>query len=408
MLKLTNSVFCTDGSAAEKDSKPPSDALTEPNLDDKNAKTIVTQPTQNTPLKNEQNAKEPAIKDSEKRSDSETDAKLVNNIKDEINDSPKPAEEKVEEEVNNNNKNPEEEEVYEPEIENDYATGMSKINNTHGQKDHRAGYYYLGKAASRGHRKAKEEIAIAMLFGDHMTRNISGAREIFEDLSTNFGSPRAQFYIGFLHATGLGVKSSQAKALTYFTFAALGGDPTAQMAMGYRYWSSVNVVNSCEVALSYYRKVATSVANRISSNTVGTIVHRIRLYDEEEKISGTSQVLLDDDLVQYYQLLADRGDIQAQYGLGLLHYQGTGGLNMQYDKALHYFSKAAESGNNYAMAYLGKLYLEGGVQVKQDNATALRYFKMAAEKGNPIGQAGLGIIYFYGSGVERDYAKALK
>lgn len=403
MLKLTNSVFCTDGSIVDKDSKQPSEALNNPNLDDKSAKTI------NTPLKNEQNTKEPAIKDSEKNN-LETDAKLINSIKDEINDSPKLAEEKVEEEVNSN-KNPENklpEEVYEPEIENDYATGMSKINNTHGQKDYRAGYYYLGKAASRGHRKAKEEIAIAMLFGDHMTRNISGAREIFEDLSTNFGSPRAQFYIGFLYATGLGVKSSQAKALTYFTFAALGGDPMAQMAMGYRYWSSVNVVNSCEVALSYYRKVATSVANRISSNTVGTIVHRIRLYDEEEKISGTSQVLLDDDLVQYYQLLADRGDIQAQYGLGLLHYQGTGGLNMQYDKALHYFSKAAESGNNYAMAYLGKLYLEGGAQVKQDNATALRYFKMAAEKGNPIGQAGLGIIYFYGSGVERDYAKALK
>lgn len=69
--------------------------------------------------------------------------------------------------------------------------------------------------------------------------------------------------------------------------------------------------------------------------------------------------MLDDDLVQYYQLLADRGDIQAQYGLGLLHYQGARGLNMQYDKALHYFSRAADAGNNYAMAYLGKLYLEG-------------------------------------------------
>ena len=301
------------------------------------------------------------------------------------------------------------EEVYEPEVLNNYELGMSKMNGSQGgEKDYRNAYIYISKAAAKGHSKAREEMAIAMLFGDHVSRNITAAREIFEELSTRIGSPRSQFYLGFLYASGLGVKSNQAKALTYFTFGALGGDPNAQQALGYRYWSSINVVSSCEVALSHYRKVATTVANRISANSVGTIVHRIRLYDEEEKVSGQSQVMLDDDLVQYYQLLADRGDIQAQYGLGLLHYQGARGLNMQYDKAFHYFSRAAESGNNYAMAYLGKLYLEGGPQVKQDNATAMRYFKMAADKGNPIGQAGLGTIYFYGSGVERDYAKALK
>ena len=294
------------------------------------------------------------------------------------------------------------------EAQDEYEFGISKMNNTQGDKDYRSAYYYIGKAAAKGHPKAREELAIAMVFGDHVSRNITCAKEIFEDLSKAHGSIRSQFYLGFLYASGIGVKSNQAKALTYFTFAALGGDPMAQMSLGYRYWSSINVVSNCEVALSYYRKVASNVASKISSNSVGTVVHRIRLYDEEEKITGQSQVMLDDDLVQYYQLLADRGDIQAQYGLGLLHYQGARGLNMQYDKALHYFSRAAEAGNNYAMAYLGKLYLEGGAYVKQDNATAMKYFKMAADKGNPIGQAGIGMMYFYGSGVERDYAKALK
>ena len=195
-----------------------------------------------------------------------------------------------------------EEEVYEPEVQHNYEIGLSKTNVTHGEKDMKGAYFYFSKAAAKGHSKAREEMAIAMLFGDYVSRNITGAREIFEDMSTRRGSPRSQFYLGFMYAAGLGVKSSQAKALTYFTFAALGGDPHAQQALGYRYWSSINVVSSCEVALSFYRKVATSVANRISSNSVGTIVHRIRLYDEEEKIAGQSQVMLDDDLVQYYQL----------------------------------------------------------------------------------------------------------
>lgn len=297
---------------------------------------------------------------------------------------------------------------YDTEIISDYELGMSKMNNTHGDKDFKAAYYYLTKASNKGHLEAKEEIAIAMLFGDYLQRNVTAAKEIFEDLSSKYGMPRSQFYLGFLYASGLSVKSNQGKALTYFTFSALGSNHLSQMALGYRYWLGINVESNCEIALNYYKKIATSVASKISSNSVGTIVHRIRLYDEEEKIVGQSQVMLDDDLVQYYQLLADRGDIQAQYGLGLLHYQGARGLNMQYDKALHYFSRAADAGNNYAMAYLGKLYLEGGPYVKQDNATALRYFKMAADKSNPIGQAGLGIVYFYGSGVEKDYAKALK
>lgn len=315
----------------------------------------------------------------------------------------------------NNNQNHEElisksniEITYESEVIADYELGMASINNTHGEKDYRNAYIHLSKAANRGHLLAKEEIAIAMVFGDHIHRNLTGAREIFEDLSTKHGFARSQFYLGIIYGSGLSVRSSQAKALTYFTFSALGADNLAQMALGYRYWLAINVESNCELALNYYRKIATSVANKVSSNSVGTIIHRIRLYDEEEKIVGQNQVMLDDDLVQYYQLLADRGDIQAQYGLGLLHYQGARGLNMQYDKALHYFARAAEAGNNYAMAYLGKLYLEGGPHVKQDNATALRYFRMAAEKSNPIGQAGMGIVYFYGSGVEKNYARALQ
>ncbi len=88
--------------------------------------------------------------------------------------------------------------------------GMSKMNNTHGEKDYRAAYYYLGKAASRGHVKAREEMAIAMMFGDHVARNITGSREIFEDLSLNKASPRAQFFLGFF-SRHLVLESNQIK-----------------------------------------------------------------------------------------------------------------------------------------------------------------------------------------------------
>ena len=60
------------------------------------------------------------------------------------------------------------------------------------------------------------------------------ARELFEELASK-GVPEAQTALAFLYATGIGLprgaQSSQATALTYFTFGALGGDPLAQMAL---------------------------------------------------------------------------------------------------------------------------------------------------------------------------------
>lgn len=160
--------------------------------------------------------------------------------------------------------------------------------------------------------------------------------------------------MGILYATGLGgVNASQAKALLHYTFAALGGDTRAQMTLGYRYWAGVTVPASCERALDFYRKVANKVAEEVSLSG-GPVVQRIRLLDENEN-SGFSSGILDQDLIDYYQLLAEKGDIQAQVGLGQLHYQGGRGVPLDHQKALHYFQHAADAGNPMAMAFLGKV-----------------------------------------------------
>lgn len=51
--------------------------------------------------------------------------------------------------------------------------------------------------------------------------------------------------------------------------------------------------------------------------TGGTVVQRVRLLDESES-PGTQSGLLDDDLIQYYQFLADKGDVQAQVAAALV------------------------------------------------------------------------------------------
>jgi len=55
-----------------------------------------------------------------------------------------------------------------------------------------------------------------------------------------------------------------------------------------------------------------------ASVTGGNVVHRVRLLDEAES-PGSAAGLLDDDLVQYYQFLADKGDVQAQVRTAFFH-----------------------------------------------------------------------------------------
>ncbi|KAJ7365268.1 Protein sel-1 1 [Desmophyllum pertusum] len=127
--------------------------------------------------------------------------------------------------------------------------------------------------------------------------------------------------LGFLYATGIGVNSSQAKALVYYMFAGLGGDIKPQMAMGYRYWAGIGVAANCESALTYYRRVSNKVGRGCVPNS----------------------------------FLLTREDIQAQVGLGQLHYQGGRGVDMDHARAFRYLQQAADAGNSNAMAYLGKV-----------------------------------------------------
>ncbi|XP_071163418.1 uncharacterized protein [Mytilus edulis] len=286
-----------------------------------------------------------------------------------------------------------------------YKQGEALINETF-QKDYHQAHQFFKMAADLNHTKALEHIAFAYLFGDYMPQSIEKAKELFVDLS-NRGSPRGQLGMGFLSSAGIAVNSSQAKGLIFYTFSSLGGDPLAQMTLGYRYWSGIGVETKCESALTYYKKAASTVADAVTFSS-GPAIQRIRLHEEAENQNSGQSALMDDDLLQYYHFLADKGDVQAQVVLGQLYYQGGRGVPVDHERALHYFMMAAESGNANALAYLGKMYTEGSAAVEQNNQTAMMYFKNAADKGNAVGQTGLGMMYMYGKGVAKDFNKAYK
>ncbi|ETN67843.1 Sel1l protein [Anopheles darlingi] len=284
-----------------------------------------------------------------------------------------------------------------------FERAMTVLNKT--KVDRMLGHKLMGEAAMMGHPLARSHVAWEQLLGNPVSLDIESAKQTFQELAKE-GLPDAHMGLGFMYASGIGFNVSQAKAMLHYTMAAAGDNSWAQMALGYRYWAGVGVPNSCEMALDYYRKVATKVASQVTFSG-GAAVHRIRLLDEIDN-SGPSSGILDNDLIDYYQLLADKGDVQAQVGLGQLHYQGGRGIPLDHQRALQYFSQAANAGNAVAMAFLGKIYLEGSDNIKPDNETAFKFFKKAADLGNPVGQSGLGIMYLHGKGVRKDTLKALK
>lgn len=266
--------------------------------------------------------------------------------------------------------------------------------------DKSTAYKMLQKAVVLGHKVAQAEMAWAHLLGHYVDLDIPYAKQNFETLVKE-GLPEAHMGLGFMYSTGIGVNASQPKAVLHYTFAALGDNTWSQMALGYRYSFGINVPSSCEKALEYYRRVAKKVAARVTFSG-GPAVHRIRLLDETENPSGHEK-----DLIEYYQLLADKGEVQPQVGLGQLYFQGGRETPQNYQKALEYFTQAANAGNAVAYAFLGKIYLDGSEYITADNETAFKYFKKAAELGNPIGQSGLGMMYLHGKGVAKDTTKAL-
>uniref|UniRef100_A0A8C4DXQ9 Protein sel-1 homolog 1 n=1 Tax=Dicentrarchus labrax TaxID=13489 RepID=A0A8C4DXQ9_DICLA len=291
------------------------------------------------------------------------------------------------------------------EAEEQYQTVLHMLNATTRKTQKKELYEKLLKVAEKGHQKAMEKVAYAMLFGDYMNQNVTKAKEMFEKLAIE-GSPKAQTALGFLYAAGLGVNSSQAKALVYYTFGALGGNLVAHMILGYRYWGGVGVPQSCESALTHYRLVANQVASDVSL-TGGSAVQRIRLLDEVENPGSTSG-MLEEDLIQYYQFLAEKGDVQAQVNSVLINQLNVLMMLPIQQRAYDYFTQAANAGNTHAMAFLGKMYSEGSDYLPQNNETALQYFKKASDLGNPVGQSGLGMAYLYGRGVPVNYELALK
>ena len=78
--------------------------------------------------------------------------------------------------------------------------------------------------------------------------------------------------------------------------------------------------------------------------------------------------------------LAELGDVEAQYNLGVMYDQGTG-MEKDLGKAAEWYRKAAEQGFVDAHAHLGLMYYHGQ-GVSRDVEKAARWLQLASDHGD--------------------------
>ena len=81
--------------------------------------------------------------------------------------------------------------------------------------------------------------------------------------------------------------------------------------------------------------------------------------------------------------LAEQGDADAQYNLGLMYDNGRGVKQDDFE-AVKWYRKAAEQGYADAQFNLGNMYANGR-GVKQDDFEAVKWYRQAAEQGYAFG-----------------------
>ena len=108
---------------------------------------------------------------------------------------------------------------------------------------------------------------------------------------------------------------------------------------------------------------------------------------------------------EWYEKAAEQGVAAAQYNLAVMYANGDGVPKSNRDAAL-WFEKAADNGIVAAAAHLGDIYYDG-VDGVPDYAQAEKWYREAAEKGVPNAEFGLGLMYDLGKGFAQDFQQAI-
>ncbi|KAK4241575.1 protein sel-1 1 [Achaetomium macrosporum] len=276
-------------------------------------------------------------------------------------------------------------------------------------------------------------------------RNFATAFDYYNRLALLNGNSSALHMVGLMYSTGIGgaVERDQARALLYYTFAANRGHTRAEMTVAFRHHAGIGAPRNCDLAVKYYKRVADKAIAWYRSGPpggMGWISEAWRIADDTGGVygegasvasAGTNAIKAHpnsdayasiEDIIEYLDLMSQKGDFKASFNLGRIYYEGQRGLerNMPlarkyfFDVTQKYWKKNRVTDNpkpgldktaGKAAGFIGRMYMRGeGVEQNFDRARF--WFERGNMLKDPQAQYGLGLLYLNGYGVKTDIVQA--
>lgn len=204
-----------------------------------------------------------------------------------------------------------------------------------------------------------------------------------------------EFELGLAYLEGLnGHKIDYEKAKNLLFHSADNGNGDAQYYLGLMYHSGIGVDKNPKEANRWYAKAADNMQIEALRELGKRYVEGKEI--EKDEVLGTYMTAM----------AADRGNATAMNDMGYYYSNGIG-FDKNKTEALRYYQMAADRGNVIAMSNIAKIYYNGE-DIEQNMPKAVEYFEKAAKLGDAQSQYNLGVLYEKGWGVEKDMKKAVK
>jgi len=206
----------------------------------------------------------------------------------------------------------------------------------------------------------------------------------YEEMAAQ-GHPDAIYILATKYRNGDGVEMDKAKAASMYKGLADAGDSDAQYDLAFMLDSGEGIEMD-RVQAEHYFHLAADQGDSDACLCYGGYLFEKGSYADAE---------------QYFMNAAMKGDVKAEYNLGLL-YMGDYLGEPDKAKASEWFESAAEKGFMFAQSMLGSMSAE-----KNDMKNAEKYFRMAAEQGEPTAMYNLGGLALSGQ-IKMEFTEAVE
>ena len=241
-------------------------------------------------------------------------------------------------------------------------------------------------SAAQGHGHAEVNLGTMYLNGHGVKQSDTEATRLYRKGAAK-GIPQGLESLAVCHAEGRGVPQSQDEAMRLMRAAAEIGYPPAQYYLGAVYKNapgySIRAPLDYAEAAKWFRMAAenSAVAFRMAetsalNNPVTSSQCNLGcLYANGQGVAKDPE-----EALKWFRRAADHGYAEAQNLLGLMHQNGSDGLQQSATHAVSWYRKAAEQGFAQAQFSLGIMY-GGGMGIARDLAQSTWWLNLAGAQG---------------------------